>query len=99
MKRSRVQSQEAPRRTIWRLMVSPDCAFHCPDALFELLAAQVAVVDALFGELALHHHLGGDAGVVGAGQPQRVVAEHAMPADGDVDLGVLQHVTDVQRRR
>ena len=45
-----------------------------PDALFELLAAQVAAVDALFGELALHHHLGGDAGVVGAGQPQGVVA-------------------------
>ena len=78
-------------------MVSPYCGFPLPDALFEFLAAQVAAVDALFGELALHHHLGGDAGVVGAGQPQRVVAEHAMPADGDVDLGVLEHVADVQR--
>ena len=45
---------------------------------------------------ALHHHLRGDAGVVGAGQPERVVAEHAMPADDDVDLGVLEHVAHVQ---
>ena len=68
-----------------------------PDALFEFLAAEVAVVDPFFGELALDHHLGGDAGVVGAGQPEGVVAEHAMPADGDVDLGVLEHVADVER--
>ena len=73
-------------------MVSPDSRFPLPDALFELFAAQVAAVDAFFGELALHHHLGGDAGVIGAGQPERVVAEHAVPADGDIDLGVLEHV-------
>ena len=42
-----------------------------PDALDECLAAHVAAVLALVGELALHHHLRGDAGVVGAGQPQR----------------------------
>ena len=68
-----------------------------PDALLELLAAEVAAVDALFGQFARHHHLGGDAGVVGAGQPEGVVAEHAVPADGDVDLGVFEHVADVQR--
>ena len=68
-----------------------------PDALFEFFAAEVAAVDAFFGELALDHHLGGDAGVVGAGEPEGVVAEHAMPADGDVDLGVLEHVADVER--
>ena len=42
---------------------------------------------------------GGDAGVVGARQPQRDVAAHAVPADGDVDFGVLQHVAHVERRR
>ncbi len=71
--------------------------FPFPDALFEFFAAEVAAVDAFFGEFALDHHLGGDAGVVGAGQPERVLAEHAMPADGDVDLGVFEHVADVQR--
>ena len=34
--------------------------------------------------------------MVGARQPQRVVAAHAVPAHGDVDFGVLQHVADVQ---
>ncbi len=29
VKRSRLQSQLAPSRTIWRLMVSPYCSFHC----------------------------------------------------------------------
>ena len=52
-----------------------------PDALFEFFASEVAAVDALCGELALHHHLRRDAGVIGAGQPQGVVAQHAVPAD------------------
>ncbi len=68
-----------------------------PNAFFELVAAEVAVVDALFGQFARHHHLGGDAGVVGAWQPQGVVAEHTVPADGDIDFGVFEHVADVQR--
>ena len=97
MKRSRLQSQEAPRRIIWRLMVPPDCGLPLPDALFEFFAAEVAAVDAFLGELAFDHHLGGDAGVIGAGKPEGVVADHAMPADGDIDLGVLQHVADVER--
>ncbi len=67
-----------------------------PDALFEFFAAEVAVVDAFLFELAGDHHLGGDAGVIGAGEPEGVVAEHAMPADGDIDLGVLEHVADVE---
>ena len=71
--------------------------FPLPDALFELLAAQVALVQAFLFELALHHHLGGDAGVIGARQPQRVVAAHAMPADRDIDVGVLEHVAHVER--
>ena len=65
-------------------------------ALLKLFAAEVAVVDAFFLELAGDHHLGGDAGVIGAGEPEGVIADHAMPADGDVDLGVLEHVADVE---
>ena len=67
-----------------------------PDALFEFFAAEVAVIDAFLFELAVDHHLGGDAGVIGAGEPEGVVAEHAVPADGDVDLGMLEHVADVE---
>ena len=51
-----------------------------PDPLDERLAAQVVPGQALLGELALDHVLGGDAGVVHAGQPQRVVALHALAA-------------------
>jgi len=68
-----------------------------PDALDEFFAAERAAVEAFFGELAFDHHLRGDAGVIGARQPQRVIAAHAMPAHGDVDFGVFEHVADVQR--
>src|SRR5207244_8602120 len=68
-----------------------------PDALLEFFAAELAVVDALFGELAGHDHLGGDAGVVCAGQPEGIVTAHAMPAGDDVNFGMLQHVAHVER--
>ena len=67
-----------------------------PNALLEGFAAQVLAANALFGQFAFDDHLGGDAGVVGARQPERVLAQHAVPADGDIDFGVLQHVTDVE---
>ena len=40
-----------------------------PDALDELFASQLEARDALFLQLLLHHHLRGDAGVVGARNP------------------------------
>src|SRR5262249_48839671 len=69
--------------------------FPRPDALVELFAPQIAVIDALFGELARHNHLGCDSRVIGAGKPKRVVPDHAMPPGRDVDLGVFEHVADV----
>ncbi len=71
--------------------------FPLPDALFEGFASHGAAVEAFGGELAFDDHLGGDAGVVGAGEPEGDVAAHAMPADGDVDFGVLEHVAHVER--
>ena len=49
-----------------------------PDPLDEGLPAQGVAVGALGGQLALHHVLGGDAGVVGARHPQGVKALHAL---------------------
>ena len=49
------------------------------------------------GQLALHHHLGGDAGVVGPGQPQRRRPAHALEADQDVLKRVVERMADVQR--
>ncbi len=55
-----------------------------PDPLDKGLPAQGVAVFAFRGQLALHHVLGGDAGVVGAGHPQGVEAVHALEADQDV---------------
>ena len=67
-----------------------------PHPLDEGLATHVAAVLAFGSKLALHHQLRGDAGVIGARQPQRGQAAHALPANNDVDLGVLQHVAHVE---
>ena len=60
-----------------------------PDALDEGLAAKVVTAQALLGQLALHHILGGDPGVVHARQPQGVVALHAAAPDQRVHQRVV----------
>ncbi len=45
----------------------------------------------------LDDRLGGDAGVVGAGHPEDVVALHPPPADQDVLQGVIERMAQVQR--
>ena len=96
VKYSRDQSTEAPRRFIWSVMAEPYWLLPLPDALDEGFAAEVFAVGAFGGELALDHHLGGDAGVVGAGDPERGLAAHAVPAGEDVHLGLVEHVAHVQ---
>ena len=64
-----------------------------PDAFDELLAAERAAVDAfLLAEDLVDLALGGDAGVVGAGEPADFLAHHAVPADEDVLQRVVQDV-------
>ena len=67
-----------------------------PHALEERLAADVVPRDALGGQLALDERVDGDGGVVDAGQPERVVAEHAVPAHQRVLDGDGERVADVQ---
>ena len=50
-------------------------------------------------QLLLDDVLGGDARVVGAGHPERRLAEHAVEADEDVLEGVLEPVAHVQDAR
>jgi hypothetical protein len=68
-----------------------------PDPLHERLPAQVEAGLALLGELALDHVLGGDAGVVHAGQPQHLEPAHAVQPGQVVLVGVVEGVADVQR--
>ena len=98
MKRSRDQSQEAPSRFSWLTMAPPYSAFHSQTRLMNALAAHVAAAGLLaLHQLALDHHLGGDAGMVGARLPQHVLAAHALEAAEDVLQGVVERVADMQR--
>ena len=68
-----------------------------PHALKELLTAKVVAGQALLGaQLLLHLDLGGDAGVVGAGDPEGGVALHPLEAGQDVLQGAVQRVTHVE---
>ena len=71
-----------------------------PDLLDEGLTADLATARvALSGHLALDHHLGCDASVVRARQPQHRLARHAVIAGQHVLQRVVQRVADVQRAR
>src|SRR6185437_12180686 len=70
-----------------------------PNAFDESLAAEIVARFALRRELVLHDLLGGDAGVVGADLPQRVVAAHAVVTDQRVHDRLLERVAHVQRAR
>ena len=68
-----------------------------PDALHQRVASDVVAGLALqLQQAPLDHRLGGDAGVVGAGHPQRVVALHPVPADQQVLHHVVHGVPHVQ---
>ncbi len=69
-----------------------------PDPGDEALAAQriAALALAFQGQVAADHHLGGDAGVVGAHLPQHVEAAHAVVAHQRVHQRVLEGVAHVQ---
>ena len=63
----------------------------------ELFTANVvAGLSFLLAELFLHHDLGGNAGVVGTGQPKHFLAFHAGLASQNVLNGVVEHVAHVQ---
>ena len=73
--------------------------FPFPDFVDEGGAAQVVAGFAFTGELALDHDLRGNARVVGAGHPQRVLAQHAVVARERVHDGLVERVAHVQRAR
>ena len=70
-----------------------------PCALEEFLTTEVFFGDAFLTHRLDDLRLGGDGGVVGTGQPQRLIALHPAPAGEDVLQGVVQRVTDVQLTR
>ena len=97
VKRSRDQSQEAPSRFSWLRIMPPDSAFHSQTLSMNSSRPSVAAVDLALHQLALDHHLGGDAGVVHARLPQHVLAAHALEADENVLQRVVERVAHMQR--
>ena len=67
-----------------------------PGPLDERLAAEVVAREALLLELPLDHVLRGDAGVVLAGQPQRWLPLHPVPAHERVCDRILETVAEMQ---
>ena len=96
MKRSRFQSGLVPRRRIWAVMEPPENSFHS-QTFSRNFARPRSWRLTLCVELSLHHDLGGDAGVVGAGLPQGVVTAHAMKAGERIHDGLVETMTHVQR--
>jgi hypothetical protein len=71
-----------------------------PDALDEGLSPHGAAVRFLpFHQLPLDHHLGGDAGVIGARLPENVASAHALEAHENVLQGVVQGMAHMERAR
>src|SRR5690554_4978729 len=70
--------------------------FPLPDLVQKGLATQLVAGLAEGFKLALDHHLGGDAGVVGARLPQCIAALHAAVTNQRIHDGVVEAVTHVQ---
>ena len=70
-----------------------------PDALEELLAAELVAIRSLFAQSPLDLRLRRDARMVAARNPDRVVALHAMIADQDVLQRVVERMAHVQLAR
>ena len=69
-----------------------------PDLFQEFLAPERAPARLLaLHQLALDHHLGGDAGVVGAGLPEHVAPAHALEAGKHVLQRVVERMPHMQR--
>ena len=73
--------------------------FPLPDLFDKRFPAEVVAGLAFGVEASFHHHLGGDAGVVGARLPEGALAFHAVVADQRIHDGVLERVSHVQAAR
>ena len=74
-------------------------ALPFPRALKEFFASQIVFGNAFLAHSLNNFRLGGDRGVVGAGQPKRAVARHSFPADQNVLQCFVKRVADVQLTR
>ena len=67
--------------------------------LHELFAGEGVGIDSLLFELALNHDLSRNTGVIGAREPERVVARHAVIAGERIHDGLIERMPHVQDAR
>ena len=99
VKYSRLQSTLSPMRRIWVVMVLPDFSFHSHTLAVKASRPRSWRLIFLLLQLALHHDLGGNAGVVGARNPGGVETGHAVVAGQAVHDGLVERMAHVQRAR
>ena len=73
--------------------------FPFPDLLDEFLARVIGALVLALLHLALDHHLRRDPGMVGADDPQRILAAHPLVPDHDVLQRVVERVADMEAAR
>ena len=75
--------------------LAAELPFPLPDAANELLAAElVAAGVLLFAQVLFNARLGGDAGVVGTGEPADLLTLHAVVAAEDVLKRIVEHMPE-----
>src|SRR5262245_41629993 len=70
--------------------------FPFPCASLECLAAELQAAFSFFQQLAFHHHLRCNSGVIRAGHPERVDPLHSIPPDHDVMESMLKGMSHVE---
>ena len=78
------------------MMMPPCFSFHSQTRSRNFSRPRSCLVMLLFFSVFLDLHLGGDAGVVGARQPEHFFAVHARLAGEDVLDRVIEHVAHVE---
>ena len=77
--------------------LAAEFAAPLPDAADELFAAEfVAACVLLLAQIFLDPRLGGDSGVVGAGEPAHLLAEHPVVAAENILKRIVQHMPERQ---
>ena len=70
--------------------------FPFPDGFNKFFAAKVMAGNAFFGQITLNNHLGCDTGVIHAGLPENLFAEHTVIANQNILQRVVQRVSHMQ---
>src|SRR3546814_7892254 len=87
------------RMSDWSSDVCSSDLLPFPLLVDELLARVIGALVLLERHLAFDHHLRRDAGVIGADNPQRVLALEPRVADEDILQGVVERMADMKAAR